>query len=359
MSTSHTISLFSICAITALALTVFLLPSVDARAQSLGAADTTTITTVPKVPAASEDVMLTLTSYDGNLEAATISWFRDGKLIERGRGLRRVTVTMPALGKSTTVTAIAELTTGKQISKELVLHANTVTVVTNAGTRTPPFYKGKARPTIGSATLLSVFPELFVNGARVDPDRLIYSWWSDGGNFVGKSSGSGLRNMWLNNPYFNRDIQVVVDVTDPSTGTKGQGMVTIESSAPKALLYENHPLWGIWYNAVLPNTFVLNKAELNVTAEPYFFTREDALKGLEFQWLVPGASAPFRSSGNALVFRPIEGEEGEATVSLTVRSPSREGRIASQQAKVGFSATYGPLYSASTPILNEEGLPVF
>lgn len=295
----------------------------------------TTIRTEPRYPTPGSEVRLIVTSYEGDETSALITWFENGKLLEQGRGLTEVTIITPDAGKRTSIVANLELTNGKKVAGEYILSPASVSIIPQADTYVPPFYKGKAIPTIGSDTYLIAIPEFFnSDGSITDPDILSYEWWSDGGELENSTRAVAK----LKNPIFIRPIRVLVTVKGPNNQTARNDIV-IPPRRPSIVLYNYNPIFGIWYNNAIPPSFSIGNSEVEVHAEPYFFAKK-MVSSLSYDWGLPGNVAPFRSSNNSLVLRPEEGASGTSVITLTAHDITKSITSFLQEAKTSFSVFY-------------------
>src|ERR1700733_10028558 len=88
-----------------------------ARAQTIGTAslDGVDIAATPANPAPGDAVTVTVTSYNTDLNGATINWIVAGKSFSKGTGITSVTVQAPPLGKSVQVLADIQTVEGADI----------------------------------------------------------------------------------------------------------------------------------------------------------------------------------------------------------------------------------------------------
>lgn len=315
---------------------IFLLAPLFTHAQTVPGGNTF-IRTEPRYPVPEKEITVFFTSYEGDLDSALISWFKDGKLIERGRGLTSIKMRAPKAGVRIEIVAHADLVNGRVIASEHILSPSSVTILVNAQTHTPPFYKGKAIPTVGGNVNLIALPEFYdSSGKPIDPDTLSYEWWAESGQLE-KVKG---RSTVLKNPIFMRDIRVMVTVFGPG-GRNAESDTLIPARTPSIVLYENDPSLGVWYNTSVPPSFLLNKAEVSLHAEPYFFSKS-IIPSLSFDWTLPGSSAPYRSSNQRLVLRPEEGASGLSVINLSAHDALNNVVSMFQQAKTSFSVRYSP-----------------
>ena len=193
------------------------------------------------------------------------------------------------------------------LSQEIV--ASNVTMIWEAQTYTPPFYKGKALYVDGASAKVLALPPASLG----DPANLSYTWKLDG-EVQQAASGVG-RDFFIYEPsIFGGSPLIVVEVA--RSGTKvATGALRVPQVKPSIVLYPSLPLAGILFG---------NKAssvegdEIALEAYPLFFgvtTKMDP--SLEYKWLVGDelAQNPLGNVGR-LILRSESG--GSVRVGLSV-----------------------------------------
>jgi len=185
-----------------------------------------------------------------------------------------------------------------------------ITLVWEARSYVPPFYKGKAlMPDGGDGRIVAFLP----TGMTPTADTS-YSWRIDGA-IDGAHSGVGRNTYEVRSEIFGGSQLIVVEVSD-AKGLIGTGALRIPLAKPQVLVYADAPLGGILFNIENPH---LNGKELTVETYPLFFsTPTRSNPALLYRWKVNSSSAsnPLGNSGR-LVLRS-ESAVGTTTVGVSI-----------------------------------------
>jgi hypothetical protein len=285
---------------------------------NIGRSPGLSITLSPQSPGAYQNVTASLSGSD-TLDAATISWFMDGKTLGKGIGMKTVRFETGALGEATVVQAVAATNIGElRVNKEVVPIA--FDLVIEAAGYAPPFYRGKTLNAEEATVRVVALPTVITqSGALLSPDALTYTWTRNG-QVVGGASGRGQNVLVLNDLYISGQAQIGVEAHSENGSLVGGAIETIQTHEPLLLMYEQDPLLGIRFERALGDNFALSRNEATFVAMPYFFSvakRSDPT--LTYQWEVNGAAiAGDQGNKNAITLRQ-EREGGAAEVGVGVR----------------------------------------
>src|SRR3989344_1794163 len=145
----------------------------------------------PSVPGPNETVTAKAESFSTDLNRATLSWYVNGKLVAQGLGEKEIEFTTGDIGKTTTVTLSASLSSGQQIQKTLSLVPADVDLILEARSYTHPFYKGRSLPPPNAPITLVAVPHFKSTGGQRLSDRNLIYTWRDGVTVLGNLSGTG------------------------------------------------------------------------------------------------------------------------------------------------------------------------
>ena len=161
-------------------------------------ASSISIDLVPENPEPNENVTITLSSYASNLDLIPISWSVNGKTAASGRGKKSFSVVAPAEGKEVNVTASISLPDGL-VEKKVMIRPEVMVLLWQANdSYVPPFYKGKALPTLDSEIKVVAMPET----KGTNRGNLAYSWKKD---YASDQSASGYnKNFYI----YQQEIQL-------------------------------------------------------------------------------------------------------------------------------------------------------
>ncbi len=282
----------------------------------VGGADALTLTITPERPGAHTRVEASLESFVADLTRSFIRWSVNGKVIKEGDGEVSADFETGSFGETTRLSVSALTFDGQVLSKTLTLRPAEVTLVWQANSYTPPFYKGKALfPLQGVGTVIAIpaFPD--GEGGFMNPKELIYTW-SEGGNVTSDGSGFGKDAFAVIGRIPIRPLVIGVDVATRDSSLNGRGEITIEAIQPVLRFYEDHPLYGLRFERALNGSFALSGKEIKVSAVPYYFeaSRRSA-PAISYDWSLNGAALA-RERSPAVTLRRISDESGLSRLSL-------------------------------------------
>lgn len=314
---------------------VFAAPSIPA-----GIGDYVSIESNPPSPGPNEAVTVSITSTSVDLDSATISWFVDGVLEKKAIGVKGYALTTKGPGSLTVVDVTIAPLKGAMVKRRIVFQPAGVSLIWEAISYTPPFYRGKALNAFDGRVKMVAIPH-FVrkSGGRIPPSELVYTWKKNG-TVIGSVSGYGKNVFTPPDPIsFSRGESFIeVTTTAPGESMTAKDAVAIRPFTPKVLLYENDPLLGIRYEHALSGVFSLTKDEVALVGSPYFFSsRERAAPSLDYQWTMNGAPTKNQTTDASSVRFRQEGTPGTSVIDLTVK---KLGAIF-QEARVSLSIAFG------------------
>jgi len=191
-----------------------------------------------------------------------------------------------------------------------------VDLLYDADSYVPPFYRGRALPSAGTTLRLQAIARFGV------PDKEIIYTWRRNGAVESAVSGAGRSSIALPAPtLFGADV-LSVDAQAADGSAYGSASITISSVDPQALLYQDHPLFGIeYYNALIDQNSIPD-LEMTFAAVPYFAQASDPNDPrLAYAWSVNGAPVAATSSGSEITIN-AGNSSGLAAISLILTSPS-------------------------------------
>lgn len=204
--------------------------------------------------------------------------------------------------------------------------ATNVTLVWEASSYVPPFYKGKAlMPDGGDARIVAFLPAGVGQAAN-----MTYTWRLDG-IVDGARSGIGKSIYEVRSDIFGGSPLIVVEVSD-ANGIVGAGALRVPLAEPRVLIYAEAPLGGVLFNVENPR---LDGEELVMETYPLFFTapsRDDI--DISYRWRVNGSSVenPLGDSGRLVV--RSDSAVGTTTIGVSITNGSRILENASGQTAV-------------------------
>ena len=307
-----------ICAIfTLFLLSLFALAS---SAQEIpGISSPATIVPTSQLPRPRESVTLNLQSFNLDLNKSLITWTVDGKIVLRGTGMRSATVVAGELGTKKSVVATISTDDGEYVASFNIVPGE-LSLLWEAATYVPPFYKGKALHSHGGLYKVTVVPALYSPSGKLhDPKTLIYTWKKNGAidsaySGYGKSSYTGSHTSFI-----REGDEISVDIASSDGSSSATKSVIIAPVTPEAHLYEDSPLYGIRYEKSLADTIFLFDEEISLAAEPYFFSTKDKTSSiLSFDWAINDNPVVDFSGRESITLRRPQGGAGAAQVAISI-----------------------------------------
>lgn len=231
------------------------------------------INAVPENPAPNENVSVTLNSYANDLDSVLITWFANGKNTLSGIGKKSFLVNAPNAGSEITVIAKISLPDGV-IEKKIIIRSAVMVLLWQADdSYVPPFYKGKALPSLDSEIKVIALPEIRKNGILIDPKSMIYSWKLNYNNDQ-ENSGYGKNSFVYNSDYLEDTNNVSVTASTLDQKYSANGNMNIGATNPKILFYKNDANLGTIWELALSNGHKIQSDEI-IEAAPYFVSPKD------------------------------------------------------------------------------------
>jgi hypothetical protein len=291
----------------------------------------------PENPSSNQNASATLSSYVINLDRANISWSINGQESSVGIGKKSFSFKMGDIGLSTVLSVTIDTIDGQSVSKTMTIMPAGVDMLWEAyDAYTPPFYKGKALvPSQGTFKVVAM-PNLINQYGKVNVNNLSYAWTEDG-NAQPNSSGWGKSSFIFQNSYLDKNNTTQVEISDISGNTNASGKITLNTSNPKILFYENDPLLGEKWEKALSDGFKINPNGETITVEPYFFSPKNiSSTDLTFDWSLNGDKIQTPNPKNILSIKPEIGQTGNATINVSINNTNTLFQSLEKQISVQF-----------------------
>ncbi len=288
----------------------------------------------PAQPGANTEVLATLQSSFSDLSAAKITWVLNGKTSASGNGVTTFRFTTGALGTVSRVGVTVKTVSGDNLGGNFEIRPAEVDVIWEALTYKPPFYKGKSAATSKSKIRVSAIPHMIIQGEKVSPEKLLYTWQQNR-NVLGSLSGVGKQSVIIDAPYPSEETYVAVQISSPDGKNGAQKGITIRAQNPQLVLYEKNGSEGIKYENALPPNINLAEEEMTIRAEPYFFSTEDLRNSTSFNWSLNSKEIKPATRINEITLRRESGE-GIAQLELIVKNVAKVLQEASAKMFIQF-----------------------
>ncbi len=290
---------------------------------------------LPSNPKPNQSVQITIESYSLNLNSSKISWYVNNKLVQQGVGIKTISTQAGMLGSETKVRV--QVDTGTEVfTKNITILPTSVSILWEAKTYTPPFFKGKALFSHQSNILFTAIPRIVVNGKEVPKENLVYTW-SKNGTILGDQNGYGKYTLPITGSVISRPLSIDVEVNDPNTGITAFNTIDVQPVEPEIVMYATDPLYGVEYNKTIKETFSLAGKEVTLTAVPYFFSTIDIGSGnISYNWSINGNTISDGQNTQTRVFRKVGDVFGLSNIGITINNDSKLLQFASYQLAIDF-----------------------
>lgn len=290
----------------------------------------------PQNPGPNETVTISIQSYLTDLNRANITWALNGKVVKKGIGETSFSFQNGPSGQTTRLSISILTNEGDFVTKDLSWSPVGVTILWEADTYTPPFYKGKALMTAQSRVRAIAIPDTNTGKSALSSGNLVYTWKKDG-SVVSEASGYGKNSFAFVGPKPYGETNVRVQASSLSGSTNSEMRVDIPLSTPFVLFYENNPLLGVLYKKPLSPNLTLSKKEFSVSAEPYFFSYEAVENpSSAYVWSLNGQQV--HNPSHLITLRNESGAVGRSEVSLAAKGARQTFQNASRSLMINFLA---------------------
>ncbi len=262
------------------------------------------ISAIPSNPQPLEPTILEVKSYSVDLNQANIAWRYNGKIVSSGIGRTRINIIAPEANSAGLITATVSGVGFATSTTALDIRTAKIDLLWEAAdSYTPPFYKGKALFSNGSAI-----------PARSAPKNISFEW-SRNDSVDLSVSGYNKNSITFRNETLKQ--QERVSVVADSGLFRGTNSLIITPTKPQIVLYQKQEGF-IDYNNGRLSSIATSAPGVTLRFEPYFFSTPQGIdRNLTFE---------IRNNDNQLygdkvqneisLSRPVNG--GESTIQVGV-----------------------------------------
>ncbi len=204
----------------------------------------------------------------------------------------------------------------------IFLRAQSVDILWQGETYTPPFYLGKSLWSKESTITLVAMPTGLGSASNLN-----YRWIRNG-TVLGNASGIGRSSISYTDSILSRPQEIRLEIVS-GQNVAASNSIIIVPKAPSLLIFEDNPLYGFMFHEAVRQTYNFPRAEVTFGAFPLFFSNSN----LEYNWTTNSGET---SKTRMVTYRAPADTEGEATVSLRVRS----SKLVTQDAHSNFNINF-------------------
>lgn len=266
------------------------------------------LTMDPQMPHPGDTVSLTV---QGLIRPDTrVNWSIDGKPVFQSTG-PILTMTAGPLGTETEIDAVLQTDTGPQVASATI-RPTELDLLWSSDSYVPPFFGGRALPSAGSSIRAEAVPRFKKGSTVISSSDLVYSWKRNDAT-LSTASGRGRSHAVFPAPVlFGSDV-IAVDVASLDGTLHAHAETQIRSVDTHLSVYQDHPLFGVLFNAALDAQFSSPDKELSLIAVPYYATQ-----GVLYHWGVNGAeAAPSPKTPARFTLHATEPSSADISLSLS------------------------------------------
>ena len=296
--------------------------------------DEVNVELVPNNPQPYEDVTINVTSYATDLNMAVITWKIDGGSPSSSIGKTSYSFKAKGPDISTTIDiSIRPADSMTSITKRITVTPSEVELMWQSiNGYTPPFYKGKTLPLIGSLIKVVAIPN--TNTITSGNGSVSYTWQNNQSTNL-DASGYNKNSYTFKNNMFDDKTEISVTASSVSGNYNAQNTVEIPVFNPLVIFYKKSPTEGILYNNALNKETTMTEDEMTVVAEPYFFPINENGNKFNYDWKINNEQITTPSKKTELTIRPAS-RGGYATLNFTLENISELFQKASNQLKINL-----------------------
>jgi hypothetical protein len=292
----------------------------------------------PASPKPGDNVTITLSAFGTDLNAANISWSVNGSTIKHGLGQRVLNVLAGKAGSRVEIVATIQPLNGNTITKTFSINPETVDMIWEAHTYTPPFYKGKALFSPQENVVFVAMPNLKASsGGSVNPNNVTYTWRQNT-QVVGDRSGYGVNAFSYAGGILASPVIIDVNVNDEG-GDNAENYISLAPTDTTMALYEDSPIYGVLFNNELSGGFDFgSKEERTVAAYPFYFGASGKSDSdLSYVWTINGSQISVPERQNEMTLRNTNGETGISILGSSITNTSNILEGSAAQTSVNFA----------------------
>lgn len=299
-------------------------------------ADELTVNLYPNYPKPNENINASLEMYSANIDTANISWYLDGILAQKGKGLKNFSFKAPDAGKSRKLNISVVLQSGTSFTKTLTIKPVGLDILWQADSYTPPFYKGKALFPPQGYIKIYALPDFSASLDSTNPSSNLVYKWTINGEVADYLSGYGKNFATVQGPILGKPMDIDITATDPATSVTAESELTINPTDPHIVFYENSPLYGMVFEKALDTNISLANQEIDILAAPFNMST-DNLNSIQYSWRINGQNQP-DIAGRSAIFRKPDNVSGSSNVSLEIKNPSKPLQLTDESFSIQFNS---------------------
>jgi len=290
---------------------------IDLSGAIAGEGSDVSIVMTPQSPGPNETIDLSVESSLLDTTDSAITWYKNGTVIAQGTGVTSASIVTGALGKETDISVAIQTPDGTRASTQLAIIPTETDLLVDSDSYVPPFYQGRALPSAGTNLRLEAITHFKRPDGSVVPSSDITYTWKQDGRVVGNVSGRGKSSVELPSPTLYGTSNIEVDAESSDDTLAGSASLSIPSTTPFVLLYEDNPLLGLTYYHALAAQTTIPDTEMTFAAVPFFAQIQSPNDPrLAYTWTVNGSAISPSANDPSEITLNASDSNGEADIGL-------------------------------------------
>jgi hypothetical protein len=193
--------------------------------------------------------------------------------------------------------------------------AQSVDLLWQGETYTPPFYKGKSLWSSQSRITFVAMTQGLGNPAN------LYYKWAKNGTVLGNINGVGKNSLSFTDSILSRPQTIRVDILSGENAVLASASVFVAPESPVLDVYENNPLYGLMFHRSVNEEYQFQDQETTFTAFPVFFSvlnRED--KTINYKWRT---NANDIENKNSVTYRAPDNVTGASQIQVNASNKEK------------------------------------
>lgn len=273
---------------------------------------------IPENPEPYDEVTINLNSYATDLDKAIISWQNSAGFVQSGIGKKSITFQAPGPDSLTyfdiTISPVGQTTT---IRKRIVINPSDIDLMwESVDALTPPFYKGKALPTIGGVLKVVAVPNS--NTITSGIGSIDYTW-KNNNDTIEEVSGYNRNSYIFKNSLFDKTSNIEVQASSVSGNYNASKKIEISTFNPVLNFYKKSPTDGILFNIATNNDYIMTEDQATFVAYPYYLATKGNEGFFDYKWIINDEEITTPNKKSEITIRPTS-RDGYIDIGLTIEN---------------------------------------
>ena len=193
--------------------------------------------------------------------------------------------------------------------------AQSVDLLWQGETYTPPFYKGKSL--WSNQSRITFFA--MTNGLG-NPANLSYKWTKNG-TVLGNINGIGKNTLAFTDSILSRPQTIKVEILSEQKTVLASASIFVTPTPSVLAVYENNPLYGFMFHKEIVKEHKPQDKEITFTAFPLFFSALNRIdNSVEYEWRT---NVGDRENKNSVTYRAPDDAVGASQIQVSVSNKEK------------------------------------